>query len=180
MMIQRIALLRAVNVGGTGKLPMAALRAALTEAGLAEVRTVLASGNVVFRDARSPEALEPVIEAVLAARFGLTTEVYVRSAKQWAEVVAGCPFPDAARDQPSRLIALICREPFDESRLADAQAAVPGAERITGAGRTLYIHYGEGMADTKVTAPWLWSRLGARGTARNWNTVLKLAGMAGG
>lgn len=180
MIPHRIALLRAVNVGGTGKLPMAELRAALFSAGLAEVRTVLASGNVVFRDVRAPEALEPVIEAVLAERFGLSTEVYVRSAEQWAEMVAACSFPDAARDEPSRMTALICREPFDVTRLTNAQAAVPGAERIAGSGRTLYIHYGEGMADTKVTAPWLWSKLRARGTARNWNTVLKLAEMAGG
>ena len=175
----RIALLRAVNLGGYSKLPMAELHAALTDVGLAEVRTVLASGNVVFRDERSPEALAPVVEAVLAERFGLSTEVYVRTPQQWAEVVANCPFPDAARDQPSRFVALICREPFDESRLGEAQAAVPGAELVAGSGRTLYIHYGEGMADTKVTAAWLWARLGARGTARNWNTVLKLAAMAG-
>lgn len=176
----RIALLRAVNLGGASTLRMAELRAALIEAGLADVRTLLASGNVVFRDTRAPETLEPEIEAVLAARFGLSAEVYVRSAEQWAEVVAGCPFPDAARVEPSRLVALVCRELFDENRLAEAQAAAPGPERLGGAGRTLYIHYGEGMGDSKVTAPWLWSRLRARGTARNWNTVLKLSAMVGG
>lgn len=173
----RIALLRAVNLGGYGKLPMAELRAALTEAGLAEVRTLLASGNVVFRDPRRPEALEPLIEAVVRERFGLTTEVYVRTPGEWAEVVAGCPFPEAARHEPSRLVALICRQAFDAGRLAEAQGAVPGPERLGGSGRTLYMHFGEGMADSKVTPAWLRSRLRAHGTGRNWNTVLKLAAM---
>lgn len=174
----RIALLRAVNVGGTGKLPMAELREALAQAGLAEVRTVLASGNVLFSDPRAPEALEPLVEAVLRERFGLSSEVYVRTAEAWAALAEANPFPEAAAERPARLHLIVGREPADLARLEALRGVGPSGERIEAGDRALYLDYVDGVGESRLTPAWIASRLGFQGTARNWNTVLRLAALA--
>jgi uncharacterized protein (DUF1697 family) len=163
-----VALLRAVNVGGTGKLPMSALKAMCEELGFTEVRTYIASGNVVFVSRKAEAAVKAALEKRLAAHAGKAVGVMVRSAAEMAQVSAGNPFPKAA---PNRTMAIF----LDAAPLKDTVAAVRGRkdEEIKLGKREIYVHYGEGMAKSKLVIP-----AAKTGTARNMNTVAVLAKMA--
>jgi uncharacterized protein (DUF1697 family) len=160
------ALLRAVNVGGTGKLPMAELKALCEELGLAQVRTYIASGNVVFASDRNEADLRAAIEAGLEARFGKPFGVMVRSAAELAELAANNPWPDRPGN---RVVAIFVDGPLSLDGMAGQRGEV-----IALGERAIYIDYGDGMADTRLRIP-----CAKAGTARNMNTVTKLAEMAG-
>jgi uncharacterized protein (DUF1697 family) len=163
-----VALLRAVNVGGTGKLPMSDLKAMCEELGFAAVRTFIASGNVVFTSRKSETAIKSALERRLAAYAGKPVGVLVRSAAEMAQVAADNPFPKAA---PNRTMAVF----LDRAPPADALAHVRGRkdEQVKLGRREIYVHYGEGMAKSKLVIP-----AAKLGTARNMNTVATLAKMA--
>jgi uncharacterized protein (DUF1697 family) len=163
-----IALLRAVNVGGTGKLPMSELKAMCEELGFGDVRTYIASGNVVLTTRKSEAAIKAALEKRLEVYAGKVVGVLVRSAQEMAEVAANNPFPKAA---PNRTMALF----LDRAPPADTLSAVRGQkdEEIALGRREIYIHYGDGMAKSKLVIP-----AGKLGTARNMNTVAVLAKMA--
>lgn len=165
-----IALLRAVNVGGTGKLPMADLRALCEAAGFTDVRTYIASGNVVLASRQGAMQVKAALEAQLQRYAGKPVGVVVREAADLARVLADNPYREAA---PNRAVVVF----LDEPPPADALAAVRhrNGEAIALGHREIYIHYGEGMADSKLVVP-----AARAGTARNLNTVAKLLAMAGG
>jgi uncharacterized protein (DUF1697 family) len=163
-----IALLRAVNVGGTGKLPMSDLKATCEELGFEKVRTYIASGNVVFASRKAEAAIKAALEKRLEAYAGKVVGVLVRSAQEMAEIAAKNPFPNAA---PNRTMALF----LDRAPPADTLSSVRGQkdEEIALGRREIYIHYGDGMAKSKLVIP-----AAKSGTARNMNTVAVLAKMA--
>jgi uncharacterized protein (DUF1697 family) len=163
-----IALLRAVNVGGTGKLPMSDLKEMCEELGFDRVRTYIASGNVVFTSRKSEAAVKAALEKRLAAYAGKQVGVLVRSADEMAQVLADNPFPKLA---PNRTMAVF----LDRAPPADTLAGVRGQkdEKIGLGKREIYIHYGDGMAKSKLVIP-----AAKTGTARNMNTVAVLAKMA--
>jgi uncharacterized protein (DUF1697 family) len=163
-----IALLRAVNVGGTGKLPMSDLKAMCEEIGFASVRTYIASGNVVFTSRKSEAAVKSALEKRLAAYAGKPVGVVVRSAAEMAQVASDNPFPKAA---PNRTMAVF----LDRAPPKDTLAHVRGQkdEQIKFGRREIYVHYGDGMAKSKLIIP-----AAKTGTARNMNTVATLAKMA--
>jgi len=166
-----IALLRAVNVGGTGKLPMAELRAMCEAEGFADVRTYIASGNVVFASDRDAAAVKAALEGRLAAYAGKPVGVCVRTAAEMAAVLAANPFPDAA---PNRALAIFLDAPPPADALDHARHRT--TERLALGAREIYVDYGDRdtMAGSRLAIP-----AAARGTARNMNTVAKLALMAG-
>jgi uncharacterized protein (DUF1697 family) len=163
-----VALLRAVNVGGTGKLPMTELKAMCEELGFTSVRTYIASGNVVFASRKSEAAVKAALEKRLQAYAGKAVGVLVRSASEMEKVSADNPFPKAA---PNRTVAIF----LDEAPPKDTLAGVRGRkdEEIKLGKREIYVHYGEGMGQSKLVIP-----AAKAGTARNMNTVAKLAEMA--
>jgi len=175
-----IALLRAVNVGGRGKVAMADLRALLAELGFEAPRSLLQSGNLVFRSQPTGAALEALLARETKARLGLATEFLVRTAAQWAAIVAANPYPAMARDDPSHLLVMPLTSPPDAAGLEGLRAWIPGREAIEAVGRELYITYPDGIGTPKLTNAVIERRLKTRGTARNWNTVTKLAALAGG
>jgi len=163
-----VALLRAVNVGGTGKLPMSDLKEICEALGFGSVRTYIASGNVVFTARKQEAAIKRALEQRLEAYAGKSVGVLVRTADEMARVLADNPFPDAASN---RTVAVF----LDHAPPADTIAAVRGRkdEQIGLGRREIYIHYGEGMAKSKLVVP-----AAKTGTARNINTVATLAKMA--
>jgi uncharacterized protein (DUF1697 family) len=164
-----VALLRAVNVGGTGKLPMSELKAICEELGFAGVRTYIASGNVVFQSRTSEAAVKAALERRLETYAGKPVGVLVRTAEEMAQVLADNPFPKAA---PNRTMAVF----LDRAPPADTLAGVRGQndEEIRLGRREIYIHYGQGMGKSKLVIA-----AAKSGTARNMNTVAVLARMAG-
>jgi uncharacterized protein (DUF1697 family) len=173
------ALLRAVNVGGQGKVAMADLRTVVEDLGFAEVRTFLQSGNVVFQgDPRPPRALEGRLEAASRDRLGLTTDVIVRTAAEWAAAQARNPFPQEARDDPAHLITVFLRGTPGAGSKERLQAAVRGPERVRVVDSQAYVVYPNGIAGSRLTLPVIEQHLGVHGTGRNWNTVTRLAALA--
>ncbi|HEY7851652.1 MAG TPA: DUF1697 domain-containing protein [Caulobacteraceae bacterium] len=159
---------------------MADLRAAFTELGLMDVRTLLASGNLVFEaSGEKAAALEARVEKALADKLDLTTEVFVRTTGQWRAMIADNPFERAAREDPARLIAMILREAPDPGAPERLNAAIVGREEAKVVGRVAFIVYPDGAGQSAFTGARLDRALGVRGTGRNWNTVIKLAEMAG-
>jgi uncharacterized protein (DUF1697 family) len=163
-----VALLRAVNVGGTGKLPMSDLKEICEALGFASVRTYIASGNVVFASRKSEAAVKTALETRLEAYAQKTVDVLVRTAAEMAQILADNPFPKLP---PNRTMAVF----LDRAPPSDALAGVRGQkdEQIRLGRREIYIHYGEGMAKSKLVVP-----AAKAGTARNMNTVAALAKMA--
>ena len=166
-MTRYVALLRAVNVGGTGKLPMSDLRAICEKAGFGKVRTYIASGNVVFESREDEARVKATLEAALAAYAGKPVGVLVRTASELAQVLANNPFPDAA---PNRTVVIF----LDEPPMGDALERITGknGEDVRLGQREIYVHYVDGMANSKLKIP-----DAKAGTSRNINTVSKLAGM---
>jgi len=157
-----------VNVGGTGKLPMNDLKALCETAGFVTVRTYIASGNVVFESGRSEAQVKATLETSLKAYAGKPVGVLVRTATEMAEVLAGNPFPDAA---PNRTVAIF----LDKPPPSDAVEHITGrnGEDIQVGKREIYVRYGDGMAASKLKIP-----AAKAGTARNMNTVARLAALA--
>ena len=167
-MTRYIALLRAVNVGGTGKLPMAELRSMCESVGFTNVRTYIASGNVVFSSRKSEAAIKSVLEKQVAAYAGKSVGVMVRSAEEIAQVLADNPF---AKAPPNRTMAFF----LDRKPPADALAGIRGQkdEDVRLGRREIYVHFPGGQGQSKLVIP-----AAADGTARNMNTVATLAKMA--
>lgn len=165
-----IALLRAVNVGGTGKLAMSDLKALCESLGFGDVQTYIASGNVVFTSDRAEQEIKRMLEAALEAHAGKRIDVVVRTGPEMALVLAENPFPDAP---PNRTVAIF----LDRSPPTDALDTIRGRddEEIALGRREIYVRYGEGMGKSKLRIP-----ASEIGTARNMNTVAKLAAMTGG
>lgn len=165
-----VALLRAVNVGGTGKLPMGELRAMCEAAGFANARTYIASGNVVFEASGSEAAVKRTLEQALEAYAGKPVGVLVRTAAETADILAANPFPSAA---PNRTVAIFLDDPPPAGTLA--QVAGQRDEEIALGKREIYVHYGSGMGTSRLKIP-----AARNGTARNMNTIATLAEWAKG
>jgi uncharacterized protein (DUF1697 family) len=164
-----VALLRAVNVGGTGMLPMTRLAAICTGIGLGKVRTYIQSGNVVFASVLSEAAVREALEAALAEAMGKRIDVAVRDAAALRAVLEANPFPHA---EPAKIGIAFGSVEVPEALVAGI--VTPGGEAIRAGRREVYIHYPDGMGRSKLKLP---AALGAV-TVRNLNTVGRLAVMA--
>lgn len=182
-MTTHLAFLRAVNVGGHGPIPMAKLREWAEKRDLAEVRTLLQSGNLVFRsDGPGGAALEQRLEAAAEKDLGLETAFMVRTPAEWhEEVVAQNPFAKEAKSDPARLVVVVLKSTPTAAQIKalQAAAALKGREVVRVHGRHAFIVYPDGQGDSKLTLAVIEKHLATRGTARNWNTVLKMAAATG-
>jgi uncharacterized protein (DUF1697 family) len=176
-MTSYIALLRGVNVGGNKMVAMAELREMLTILGFADAKTLLQSGNAVFRGAARPcGKLEQLLESEMTKRFGMSCDFHVRTAAELQAAIDANPLKAEAKKDPSHLLVSFYRAPLDKAAVKAAQAAITGPETVRADGRHLYAFFPDGIGNSK--APAIIDRtLKVRGTARNWNTVLKLAAL---
>lgn len=163
-----IALLRAVNVGGTGKLAMRDLKTICEQAGCARVQTYIASGNVVFSSGRTQAQVQAALARGLAAHAGRPVGVLLRTAAEMQAVLAHNPFAHAPAN---RTVAIF----LDAPPPVDAASRASGrqTELIALGQREIYVCYGAGMASSKLKIP-----AAQAGTARNMNTVAKLVEIA--
>jgi uncharacterized protein (DUF1697 family) len=177
-MSRLIGLLRGVNVGGKAKLPMQTLRDLLEGLGFTRVQTLLASGNVVFETkARKPSHLEKLLDKEIRDRVGMEVDFFVRTYEEIREAIDGNPFAKEAAKDPARFILLFLRKEVPSADLDALRAIIKGRERIETVGRHAYVVYPDGQGTSRLTNAVLERYLG-RCTARNWNTVLKLADLA--
>ena len=165
-----VALIRAVNVSGTGKLPKEDLKAMGEACGFENARTFINSGNLLFTSALAESAVQKRMGERLADYFGKPTAVFVRSAHEMAQAVAANPYGD---DKPSRVMAhFIAEKPVQ--KMIDEARDVAG-ERMALGPRLIYVSYGDGIGKTKLKLPAV-----KQGTARNMNSVAKIAELLAG
>ena len=162
-MARWVALLRAVNVGGTGKLPMADLRRIATGLGFEAVETHLASGNLIFTDDRPEAALREAASGGLAAQMGRAPGLLFRQPVELEETLAAIPFGDAT---PSQVGILFLDRPATEADLVPRHQTL---EVIAPTGRHVAVHFPDGMGRSRLSLPAM-----ERGTMRNLNTLAAL------
>jgi uncharacterized protein (DUF1697 family) len=164
-----VALLRGVNVGGKGRVPMKELRELFESLGLDDVRTLIQSGNVIFRAASKPSPR--ILEQAIAERFLVTSPVVLRTSSELAKIVRDDPFVDA--DRASLHVGFMVGR-LAPTELASLDLARFAPEQIVASGTEIYFHLPGGMGNSKL-ASYLGRRLGDSMTVRNWNTVTTLA-----
>ncbi len=177
-MSHRIILFRGMNTGGV-RAPVAEQRDMAEAMGLKNPRTLLASGNLVVESDRDPAELEADVEAAMLDRFGLTIAAMVRTGDQWADLVAANPFPDEARAEPSRLVVMVMKDRPRAEGVEAVRGFAVGDERLVETPHALWFWHPDGIGVSKMAEKAVQVRLLGMGTARNWNTVLKLADMVG-
>ena len=167
-----VALLRGINVGGRTKIAMADLRKLFAALGAEDVATYVQSGNVVFKSGAPAAGLAQSIERRIADELGLRVTVVIRTAPELAEIVSANPFADRGAEPTKLHVVFLAEKPAAARvRALDATRGEPDEFRVVG--REIYVHYGDGMGQSKLVIP-----AAKLGTARNLNTVATLAKMA--
>ncbi|MEQ1830048.1 MAG: DUF1697 domain-containing protein [Pirellula sp.] len=166
-MTKYIALLRAVNVGGTGKLPMSDLKSMCVDAGFTNVQTYIASGNVLFQSQWAASKVKSTLEAKLLEYAGREIGVVVRTAAEMKSVMDSNPFSDKA---PNQTVAIF----LDKPPAKDALNNVHGkANELLALGkREIFVFYADGIGRSKLKID-----AAKLGTARNMNTIAKLVSL---
>ena len=173
----RVALLRGINVGGRNRIAMADLRGLCTEIGLADVRTYIQSGNVVFRsDAGRPE-LERKLEDAIRETWGLPVSVLVRSGADWARLQTSNPFPQETKREPKLVMLAVSKEPPASDAAERLNERAADGERVIRAGDSLWINFPRGSGRSKLSPTLIDRLVGSPVTTRNWLTVDKIGAL---
>jgi uncharacterized protein (DUF1697 family) len=167
---RQVALLRGVNLGKR-QVVMAELRAVLEEAGFAGVRTLIASGNVVLTSKLKGAKLEAKLEEVILAGLGLQTDVFVRTGDELDAIIAANPFKAFTKTSPTFMVVNFMREAATKAEMEAMEKTSLTGEEVAQGERCLYIKFPNGQGPSKLKLPKL-------GSARNWNTMTKLAAAA--
>ncbi|MDH3225137.1 MAG: DUF1697 domain-containing protein [Gemmatimonadota bacterium] len=163
-----VALLRAVNVGGTGKLVMSELRDLCGELGFGDVRTYIQSGNLVLTADLDIAGVKGLLQDALEQRMGKPVGVLVRTPAEIASVLERNPYPDAP---PNRVLVMFLDEAPAPGLLDGVET--PGGEEVAASGREIYVYFPNGQGRSRLKMP-----MAGVGTARNLNTVRKLRDMS--
>lgn len=174
-----IGVLRAINLGSHNRIAMSDLRTMLETLGFEDPKTLLLSGNIVFKsESDSSAKLEQQLERASINHLQVTTDYFVRSADEWQGIIDANPFAKEAKADPARVIMMCLRDAPSPAQVKALQASIVGREVVKAKGRHAYLVYPDGQGRSKLTIQKIEKALGTRGTARNWNTVLKLAELA--
>ena len=161
-MAMQVAMLRGVNLGRNRRVAMADLRGLAEELGLEDVRTLLQSGNLIYRTRLPAPAAEMNLESSIARYLLLTTEVFVRTDKQLSAIFEENPLAREAKRDPARVHVMFCRE-----KVKDLEVTGAKRERFVASGKEIFIYYPDGAGRSRL-------RFNIAGTSRNWNTVTKI------
>ena len=173
--MKMIALLRGINVGGNRKVSMPILCAAMTDAGLSEVRSYINSGNLVFEAGKmKPAQVVDLLEKLIHKKFGFQIDVIVRTASQWKKYAEGSPFPGAARSRPNLVLLGLSKLPCDKNKVSIISERAVFGEKIKIVGDAIWVDFATSVGKSKLTPAWFDKTVGSPVTMRNWNTVLKL------
>jgi len=171
----RIALMRSVVINGR-RVKGGEARGLAEAAGGTDVRSIVATGNLLFRSRKAPATLQRELEAACAALYGQPTEMIVKTADQWRALMKANPFPERSEASPARVLVWAMREPLPDSGLDQLRrraAADEAVERTTSG--DIYMWFGGVDPNaSKLPAGFGLKSLGAVGTNRNWNTAQKI------
>lgn len=175
--MHRIILFRGTNTGGV-RAPVGEQRQMAEAMGLKNPRTLQASGNLVVESGMATDALETAIEKAMQDRFGLAIAAMARTPDQWSRLIVANPFPKEAAAHPARVVAMVMKDGVKPGALDACRALAEGGEAVEAVDDVLWFWFPNGQGQSaifKKATP----RVLGMGTGRNWNTVLKLAEMAG-
>lgn len=173
-----IGLIRGIGPQTHSKMPMAELRNACKKAGMDNVGTVLATGNVIFEASGEETQVADKLREVVAS-FGLDSDVFLRACSDISAILDHAPFPDAIAERPNHVLTMFVDaliNPAARERLLEKNG---GPERVALADREILIDYPEGVASSRLKPAILEKLIGQKGTVRNWNTLLRLANVDG-
>ncbi len=170
-------LLRGINLGPHKRIAMPDLRAALTEAGYEDVRTYVASGNVVLRTTQTAPRLAAGCEALIVDRFGFEVPIIVRSAAELEQVIERDPLQGAADDPKRYQVTFLSGAPTPEL-IEQLTGLATEHERLEAIGSEIYAHHPDGVGRSKLALKLGGLKRPVVGTSRNWSTVQKLLEMA--
>jgi len=174
-----ICLLRAVNVGGRNQIRMDALKEICTSLDLTDVQTHLQSGNVIFRSPqKDPALLGEQLEKAIEREAGIDIRIMLRTPKELRAAIAANPLQAEAEREPKGFVINFLADAPSKAAQASLLESYRGPEKIAFGRREMYIYYGAGMGRSKLTNALMERKLGTAGTARNWNTVVKLLSLA--
>lgn len=170
-----LAMFRGINVGGNNQVKMADLKLLHASLGLQDVTTYIQTGNVLFTsDAADTALLAHRIEDAFAEKFGFRASVIVRTASELQAVVEQSPFQDQPDKEPQWIVVMFLATCPDKAAQEDLRQSYGGPEEMHFIGQELYMYYPEGIGRSKLTITLIEKKLKTSGTARNWNTVMKL------
>ena len=171
-MSDRVAiLLRAVNVGGRNKVPMAQLRTLCERLGLRDVATYVASGNVACSAPSDLDATLRTLSSAIAEEFGVETPAIGRTHAELRAAVAANPYTEF---EPKLMHIVYLADVPEASGAGELASRDFGDDLCTVIGREVYARYADGSRNSKLSATTMEKLLGVRGTARNWRTAQKL------
>lgn len=176
-MNRRIILFKGMNIGGV-RAPVSEQKAMATDLGLANPRTLLASGNLIVDCDRAPQDLEAEIEAETERRFGRRIDTIARSDDQWAAMMRANPFEDQGRSDPTRLLVMVMKAGVKPGGLEAIRDFAEGGEAVEEAADALWFWHPNGLGTSRMAAK-AQLRLIGLGTGRNWSTVGKIAELLG-
>ena len=174
-----VSLFRGINVGGNRIVKMPDLKAVHESLGLQNVVTYIQSGNVIFTsDTTDTLQLERDIEKAFSNKFGFHSHTVVRSLSDIQSLIASTPFQNQPDKETKWIAVLFLSTQPANNALEEIRKAYSGPEEILISGKEVYLYYPEGVGRSKLTSALLDKKLQTNGTARNWNTVLKLRELA--
>jgi uncharacterized protein (DUF1697 family) len=180
-MTRFVSLFRGINVGGNKSVRMDALKELHESLGLQRVETYIQSGNVIFTsDDAIPSQLSRQIEEAFEHKFGFLSKVMVRTAEQFNVIIENNPFKDQPMKETKWIVVRFLASDPISTAFEDIQKTYSGPEELHIIGQEVYIYYPEGIGQSKLTNTFLEKKLKTMGTARNWNTVLRLQKMMEG
>ena len=171
------AFIRAIGPETHAVMPLPKLRAACEKLGLRDVKSYIASGNLYFRSSLQAAECSRILSAAIS-KFGLKLEAFTRSGVALDRIIAENPFLEAARQRPAQLAAILFDDEFDEA-LVKELLAWPGPEALAVRPGVVYVDYVVGQGRSKINSPTIERRMKRVGTARNWNTILKMRALIG-
>src|SRR5690606_506303 len=170
-----IALLRGINVGGHKKVPMATLRELLAKDGLTNVQTYIQSGNVIFQSSKEAIELEKIINKIILDYFGFEVSVIVKTPEELQTILDDCPFQ---KDKKEHSFFIMFNKIPDAELVADAQQISYENEETIIKKDALYFYCSIGYGKSKFNMNTFERKLKVIGTARNYNTMIKLLSLS--
>lgn len=175
-----ISLLRGINVGGNKKIRMAELKMLYESLGFTNVQTLLQSGNVVFETDTDFAQLAGQIEAGIVTTFGFESKIILRTCAQLRAVVEENPYTAPQLAEPSKALVTFLAETPAAETIQTLMNDHQGPETLRVIGQEAFVFYPDGAGRSKLTNVFIEKRLKTAGTARNWNTIMKLLDVCGG
>jgi uncharacterized protein (DUF1697 family) len=174
-MPMQVVMMRAGTAGSVSRVTPDELCRLLTDLGFSEVRSLLQSGNLVFRgDGPTGPELERALEHAVERRFGGAVHLFCRTEEEWKAVVARNPFRQGVAQDPGQLVVMFLKHSPPDARLAALHNIRLGPERSGADGKQLYVLYPNGTAGSHLTRTLIEHQLGTSVTGRSWNTILQV------